>query len=159
LIARQRNEPSLSIASARRVDLDQIMEIEELSFPSPWSRRVFEEELGRELSHLKVLRETSGRVVAFVNYWVVHDEIHVLNVATHPDERRRGHARRLMEHVLRVSRIRRARLITLEVRRGNLPAQELYGELGFQPIGVRPRYYENSEDAIVMMLRLRPDDA
>jgi ribosomal-protein-alanine N-acetyltransferase len=135
------------------------MQIEELSFPSPWSRRVFEEELGRELSHLKVLREEpNGPLVAFVNYWVVHDEIHVLNVATHPERRRRGHGRRLMDHVLRIARIRRARLVTLEVRRGNDAARQLYAELGFEAIGVRPRYYENAEDAIVMMLRLRPDE-
>jgi ribosomal-protein-alanine N-acetyltransferase len=150
--------PRTRVSAARRADLDQIMEIEELSFPTPWSRRVFEEELGRELSHLKVIRLEPTGVVAFVNYWVVHDEIHVLNVATHPEQRRQGHARRLMEHVLRISRIRRARLITLEVRRGNQAAQRLYTELGFLPIGVRPRYYENAEDAIVMMLQLRPDD-
>jgi ribosomal-protein-alanine N-acetyltransferase len=144
---------TLRIVRARRADLDAIMEIERLSFRAPWSRRVFEEELGRDFAYLKVVRD-GDRVAAFVNYWVVADEIHILNVATHPEWRRRGIARRMMEHVMRAARLRRSSLLTLEVRRANLAAQELYRSLGFEVVGVRPRYYENNEDALVMSLSL-----
>ena len=143
------------ISEARRSDLDRIMEIERLSFSHPWARQVFCEELDNELSFIKVIREPEARqVIAFINYWVVHDEIHILNVATHPAWRRRNLARQLIEHVLRCARARRARLLTLEVRRSNTPARKLYEDLGFFPVGVRPRYYENKEDAIVMVLTL-----
>jgi [ribosomal protein S18]-alanine N-acetyltransferase len=144
----------LRVLPARLSDLDQIMEIELLSFSSPWSRQVFLEEFERDFAHLKVLRASRGRVVAFINYWVVADEIHVLNVATHPDWRRRGLGRRLMLHCLREARKRESALVTLEVRRSNEKAINLYQSLGFEPVGVRPRYYENKEDAIVMVLRL-----
>lgn len=143
------------VTPARRSDLNQIMEIEHLSFSNPWPRQVFREEFDNELSFVKVLRDRdSDRVIAFINYWLVHDEIHLLNIATHPDWRRRKLARRLIAHLLRVAKARRSRLITLEVRRSNHPAINLYDDLGFLPVGIRPRYYENNEDAIVMMLNL-----
>ena len=75
----------------RAADLDDIMEIERLSFPNPWGRQIFIEELEREWAHLRVVRD-EGRVVAFCNYWVVRDEVHLLNVAVHPDQRGKGHA-------------------------------------------------------------------
>ncbi|RMH43571.1 MAG: ribosomal-protein-alanine N-acetyltransferase [Deltaproteobacteria bacterium] len=140
-------------------DLDQVMEIEHASFRAPWSRQVFAEELGREWAYVDVVRhrEAGGRsrVVAFCNYWLVRDEVHVLNVATHPDHRRRGHGRRLMHHVVDFARRHRCRYITLEVRRSNDGALALYREFGFRSVGVRPNYYvEDSEDAIVMLLEL-----
>ena len=153
----RRPQVSPAITPAQLADLDQIMEIERLSFPSPWARQVFLEEFDRDFAYLEVIRGgPNGRVVAFINYWVVHDEIHVLNVATHPDWRRQGLARVLMKHVLRSARVLGSQLVTLEVRRTNDAAITLYTMLGFLPVGVRPRYYENDEDAIVMVLKLPP---
>ena len=148
-------KPAYRITPARLADLDGIMEIERASFRTPWSRQVFIEEFKHELSRLAVVHDESlGRVVAFINYWVVHDEIHVLNVATHPDWRRRGLALDLMRHAIQEASGSGARLITLEVRRSNRAARRLYERLGFEVAGVRPRYYENDEDAIVMNLDL-----
>ena len=94
-------------------------------------------------------------VVAFCNYWLVADEVHLLNIATHPEARRRGHARRLMDHLLAFARENKCRYVTLEVRRSNTGAQELYRSYGFEAVGVRPNYYvEDREDAIVMLLEL-----
>jgi ribosomal-protein-alanine N-acetyltransferase len=131
------------------------MEIERSGFANPWSRQVFVEEFEQEFSRLMVVRhEETGRILAFINYWVVHDEIHVLNVATHPDCRRRGLARRLIEQAIQTGAARGARLVTLEVRRSNQPAQALYAKMGFRQANVRHRYYENGEDALVMVLSL-----
>ena len=94
-------------------------------------------------------------MVAFCNYWLVRDEVHLLNIATHPDRRRRGYARFLMEHLLGFARRHKCRYITLEVRRSNEAALGLYRAYGFEPVGVRPNYYiEDREDAIVMLLEL-----
>ena len=144
--------PAFSIRAWRREDLDQIMDIERHG-RSPWAREVFLEEMHRTWAHVDVLRERpDGPVVAFVNYWVVGDEVHVLNVATLPAARRRGHARRLLDHVERVARVERACHVTLEVRRGNLAALRLYRTQRYRPVGLRPRYYEDGEDAILMLL-------
>jgi ribosomal-protein-alanine N-acetyltransferase len=145
------------IAPMTSADLDDIMEIERASFRAPWSRQVFVEELDRDWAHVDVLRARDPRspVLAFVNYWLVRDEVHVLNVATHPGARRQGHAARLIEHVVAFANRERCRYVTLEVRRSNQPAIRLYRKYGFRPVGIRPNYYvEDNEDAIVMLLEL-----
>ena len=157
-MARKRKTP-YRLALARPTDLDAIMEIERGSFSSPWSRQVFVEEFERSFSYLVVLRdEEDARVLAFINYWVVHDEIHVLNIATHPDARRRGLARRLLNHAINTGLTRGASLVTLEVRRSNTGAAELYRGFGFETVNTRKRYYEDGEDAIVMVLDLETAD-
>jgi ribosomal-protein-alanine N-acetyltransferase len=143
------------ILPARVQDVEEVMEIERLSFKAPWTRQVFLEELQRDWAHLDVVRERGGGVVAFINHWLVRDEVHVLNLATHPEHRRHQHAERLMRHAIEFARAHRCRVITLEVRRSNLAAIHLYRRFGFRPVGVRPNYYvEDGEDAIVMLLDL-----
>jgi ribosomal-protein-alanine N-acetyltransferase len=138
-------------------DLEAVLEIGRLSFPMPWSAEVFHEEMARGWARLDVLRRPrDGRAVAYSNYWQVADELHLLNVATHPEERRGGCASRLLDHMLELGRRRGFRLVTLEVRRSNEAAQRLYRRFDFKSVGVRPSYYaDNQEDAVVMVLELR----
>ena len=83
------------------------------------------------------------------------DEIHLLNLATHPLARRAGHASRLLAHIIDFGRQHGCRIVTLEVRRSNAAALRLYRRFAFRPVGVRPNYYaEDQEDAIVMLLDL-----
>jgi [ribosomal protein S18]-alanine N-acetyltransferase len=145
-----------SIAAMESQDIDAVMEIERLSFRAPWSRNVFLEELGREWARVDVLRDlATGEVVAFANYWLVADELHILNIATHPCHRRTGHATRLLAHMVDVARYGTCRCVTLEVRRSNVVAQQIYRRFAFRAVGVRPNYYaEDQEDAIVMLLEM-----
>lgn len=154
-------ERRLEIVPMRAEDLDEVLAIERGGHPAPWPAQVFLEEIEREWARLEVLRERaadgSSRVVGFCNYWLVRDEVHLLNVAIHPDRRRQGHGRRFLRHLLDFARAERCRYVTLEVRRSNRAAIALYEELGFEAVGVRPNYYvEDREDAIVMTLELRP---
>jgi ribosomal-protein-alanine N-acetyltransferase len=144
------------ITAMTDADLDDVMEIERLAFKSPWSRQVFVEELQREWARLDVLRDRErGPVRAFTNYWLVRDEVHLLNLSVHPDARRKGYGAALLEHVIEFARRHRCRYITLEVRKSNLGAIHLYEQHGFRRVGVRPNYYqEDQEDAIVMLLEL-----
>ncbi|HEU5059161.1 MAG TPA: ribosomal protein S18-alanine N-acetyltransferase [Kofleriaceae bacterium] len=149
----------VEIVPMQAADLEEVMGIEQHAFRSPWSRQIFSEELDREWAYLDVLRERqrdgSSRIAAYCNYWLVRDEVHLLNIATHPDVRRRGHARALMTHMVDFARRHRCRYITLEVRRSNQAAIDLYREFNFQPVGIRPKYYvEDQEDALVMLLEL-----
>jgi len=148
---------SYAIAPLKPADLDAVMEIERLSFKSPWSRQVFAEELARTWAHVDVVRRAGmGGIVAFCNYWLVADEVHLLNVATHPQERRLGHASRLLAHVIEYARRAACRLVTLEVRRSNEAAQRLYRRFAFKAVGIRPNYYvDDHEDAVIMSLDLR----
>lgn len=153
------------IEAMRPEDIEAVMQIEAAAHPLPWSPRVFLEELSRPQAHIDLLRRRGdGLVVAFINFWAVLDEVHLLNVATHPAERRKGHARTVMAHMLDWARQQRCRLVMLEVRRSNDAARALYGSLGFVSVGVRPGYYaDNREDALLMNLELppvsAPDDA
>jgi ribosomal-protein-alanine N-acetyltransferase len=149
----------------RLSDLDDVMEIERLSFRAPWSRQIFIEELDRDWAYVDVVRERGlggkpgtkapSKVTGFSNYWLVRDEVHILNIASHPTERRKGHASRLLQHIIEFARRHACRYITLEVRRSNHGAIKLYRSFGFRPVGIRPNYYvEDHEDAIVMLLEL-----
>jgi ribosomal-protein-alanine N-acetyltransferase len=106
----------------------------------------------RPWSRLWVAREEDAGVVAFVIGWHVADELHVLNLTTRLDRRRRGIARSLMDEVLRYGRRARVQHILLEVRRSNRPAIALYRNIGFFAMGIRPRYYADDEDALEMVL-------
>ncbi len=151
-----REVPRYLIESMKESDLDLVMQIEQLSFRAPWSRQVFMEELSRPWAFLDVMRAAVSRsVVGFCNYWRVADEIHILKVAMHPDARRMGFGSRLLSHILDFARQHRCRLITLEVRRSNEPAQRVYRRFGFKAVGLRPSYYaDDNEDAVVMLLEM-----
>lgn len=153
-----RRRAGVEIVPMVDADLEAVLEIERAGHRSPWPPQVFTDELHREWARLEVLREPGdgdGRVVAFCNYWLVQDEVHLLNLAVHPDRRRRGYGRVLLRHILDFARRHQCRYITLEVRRSNAAAIGLYESLGFQAVGVRANYYvEDREDAIVMTLEL-----
>lgn len=143
----------------READLHRVVEIERGGFRHPWSEELIRRELDHAWSRV-VLAVQEGpdgqeRVLGFVVFWIVHDEIHVLNVATALEARRRGVARALLDLAAEEGRRRGARVATLEVRRSNVPAVALYRALGYREVGVRPNYYaDEGEDAIVMDLQL-----
>lgn len=111
-------------------------------------------ELARPFSYAWVAREDETDVVGYAVAWLVVDELHLLNLATRPDRRRRGVARGVLTAMLRFARERSVRRVLLEVRRSNDAAIALYGTVGFVPIGVRQRYYPDDEDALDMALDL-----
>ena len=141
-------------------DLDGVMEIERQSFPTPWSRGLFERELVLSYAHAFVAVDVPrGRVAGYLCLWLVQGETHILNLAVHPERRRRGIAYRLLRYGLDYSRQNGAEEITLEVRRSNYKAIALYRSFHFQPQGIRRRYYSDSgEDAIIMSRPLDEED-
>ena len=87
------------------------------------------------------------------------DEAHIVTIATHPDYRRQRLGQLLLEQMIKRAHMGGAYDITLEVRAGNLAAQEMYKKLGFVTVGLRKRYYQdNGEDAVLMTLFLPRDD-
>lgn len=160
---RMREEPRESPFLIRRMtreDLPAVMELEKASFTNPWSYELLQRELGHDWSIIflaeEPLPEEGRRLLGISIFWIVHDEVHVLNVATSPEHRRRGVGRQLMEATLAEGRARKCSLATLEVRKSNEAAINLYKAFGFRPVGVRPNYYVDAgqppEDAIVMVL-------
>ncbi len=160
--------PGWRVETLSEHHLDEVLEIERASFSNPWSRDMFLWELQNVgISYGYVLREPGGRVAAFCTAWIVHDELHLNNVAVGPAHRGKGAGQALLRFVLRLAAGLGAQRATLEVRRSNLPALRLYGRLGFRTVGVRKNYYSSPvEDALILwcdrlaeVVKLRPDSA
>ncbi len=147
----------ITIAPMVKGDLEQVMAIEQLSFTMPWSRNLFLSELrSRTVATLLVALDPNApvrTVVGYIVYWLVADEMHILNVATSPLFRRQGIAKRLVISAIRNAVADGARRSFLEVRASNTEALELYAGLGFITNYTRKDYYDHPvEDAIVMRL-------
>ncbi len=149
--------PSFTINEARPSDLDAILDIEGRSFPTPWPRESFEQELSLPFAGLFVLRGGDEQVWGYASIWVVDTEIHLLTLAVEEGRRREGLGRALLSHVEETGIHRGGRYLFLEVRRSNEGAIVLYRNSGYTQVGVRKSYYsDNGEDAIVMLKVLSP---
>ena len=146
----------VNIRRVRPEDLVRVLEVECASFSDPWPVEVFEAELRHSWSRTLVLETgEEGLIVGHAVFWVVADEIHLLNLAVHPDVRGQKLGRRLLGEVLQEARAGAARFITVEVRVSNTAARGLYDSAGFKQVGLRPRYYaSDGEDAVIMLFDL-----
>jgi len=137
-------------------DIDGMHDIEVATFASPWSRKSIEDELANPCARYLVARE-NGQVIGYAGMWLVIDEGHVTNVAVREDMRGRGIGRELMKRLIQLAADSGMIWMTLEVRRSNKVAQNLYHSFGFIDVGYRKRYYENNEDALLMGLEHLPE--
>jgi len=131
-------------------DLPAVLEIEHASFPFPWKPEFFLSEMSNPYARL-VVAEWAGQLIGYFCRWLVADEVHILDVAVHPAHRRCGIGKLLLQEILTEARQNEASSASLEVRVSNLPAIALYQALGFQPVASRRGYYENGEDALLMV--------
>jgi len=146
----------LLIRRAGLADVSAMWAIETLSFPTPWSRWSFLGELGHRNSHMLVAGPPPPQpwqTWGYLIFWVVLEEMHIINLAVDPAHRRQGIARRLLTEGLAQARTLGAELAWLEVRPSNAPAPALYESFGFKEVGRRPRYYDDThEDALLLTL-------
>lgn len=141
----------VEIVSMGLEHIDGVMIVENLSFSIPWSREAFIEEVTSNKFAMYVVALADGNVVGYAGLWKVCDEGHITNIAVHSEFRENGVGSRLIESLLDIARKEGITRMTLEVRRGNIPAQGLYKKYGFESAGVRKGYYaDNGEDAIIM---------
>ena len=142
----------LVIEPLRRRHLPDVLEIEQVSYPKPWSRNVFQSELEltRRGDRCYVVARSGTVVVGYAGLMFVVGDAHVTNIAVAADKQRGGIATKLLATLAWEAINRGCEAMTLEVRVSNTGAQALYRAFGFVPAGVRQRYYENVEDAIVM---------
>lgn len=147
----------LVVEPASFADLDDIMAIEHASFSAPWSREAFAAEFnGNAFSHLLVARLTTtadSRLAGYCCFWIVFEEVRILNFAVGHEHRRQGIGTQLLSDALTIGSREGATRALLEVRSSNVDAQVFYQRFGFRPYGRRTAYYTNPvEDAILMTL-------
>ncbi|MEE6283034.1 ribosomal protein S18-alanine N-acetyltransferase [Georgenia sunbinii] len=149
------NRPSVLLRPLRPTDLERIAQLEvELFGAAAWSRSMYEDELAQP-DRYYVAAEVAGNLVGYAGIALASDA-QVMTVGVTADQRRRGIATLLVADLVERARAGRSNQVFLEVRAGDLGAQELYRRAGFEPIGTRRRYYQpDGEDAVVMRLTLR----
>jgi ribosomal-protein-alanine N-acetyltransferase len=140
-------------------DLGDVLAIERVSFPQPWSLGQFKKELKNPISFCYTARVTvdgmeGEGVGGYMIFWIVHGEAHILNIAVAPELRRMGLGKRLLSFAIKLMREKGVVEVFLEVRVSNKASIRLYEGFGFEHAYVRPRYYGN-EDALVMRLVLK----
>jgi ribosomal-protein-alanine N-acetyltransferase len=136
--------------------VDEVLEIEKLSFSDPWSREMFRTELEVGGGTYARMAVRERRLVGYLLAVLIEDEAHLGNLAVHPSERRAGVGQRLLDDLLEAARGGGITKITLEVRRSNENARKFYLRNDFIDVAMRKNYYRNPhEDAIVMLRSLR----
>jgi ribosomal-protein-alanine N-acetyltransferase len=151
----ERAPEDVTIEIMKMKDLDDVMEIEQRCFTSPWSRYAFTCELkDNQFSHY-IIAKVDGKTVGYGGMWIVLNEAHVTNVGVLPEYRGEGIGELIMRSLMAIAKNHGADKMTLEVRKSNYVAQNLYSKLGFEPRGIRRGYYiDNKEDAVIMWLDL-----
>lgn len=137
-------------------DLDRILAIEQESFASPWTRRMLEAELEGSNPFSRVVTArlgegAQGEILGYVCFWVVFDELRLMDLAVASNRRRQGVARALVRYALACGREAGAERALLEVRVSNAAARSLYEGLGFRQTALRARYYSRPEEDAVLM--------
>jgi ribosomal-protein-alanine N-acetyltransferase len=148
-------DTALEVFSGGEDDIEVVCAIESVAHPTPWTRAIFENELELDWSNMWLVRDPDAdRSIGFLVFWTIHDEIHILNVAVHPDYRRRGIATEMIAKLEGRAVEFGFAFITLEVREHNTPAIQLYESMGFEVTGRREEYYADTGEAALLMHRL-----
>lgn len=142
----------ISISSFDPVDIDQIVEIENVSFKAPWSRDSFLQLSGWSDFSFLVAKD-DGKVVGYAIYHGLKEEFDLHNLAVHPDFRKKGIGSALMKKVIDDAQKNDTLEIYLQVRESNDEAKKLYSKFGFKVIGKRARYYSDNQEAAFIMKR------
>ncbi|OGL48109.1 MAG: ribosomal-protein-alanine N-acetyltransferase [Candidatus Schekmanbacteria bacterium RBG_13_48_7] len=150
---------SIEITRAEAIHISDIIRIENETFPCPWPEEAFLEEIHFPFSHFLIAQTVTGNknripvVVGYIIFWSVADEMQILNIATSKNSRRCGIGQKLLDVAIKTALEKKVRIISLEVRKSNLPAINFYKKNGFGIVGIRRGYYSNNnEDALVMVL-------
>lgn len=142
----------LIIRIADSGDIDRIAELEEICFSDPWTRESVRQEIEENPLALYIVAEAEEKVVGYAGIWWIVDEGHITNVAVDPQYRGKHIGEAIIATMLDVARKEGIDRFTLEVRVSNEPAKNLYRKFGFVEAGVRPKYYKDNEDALIMWL-------
>ena len=143
---------NISIHKITQQDVEEVFNIEALIHPKHhWSKDSFYNEISNNLARYYCCKDSDGKILAFIGFWVILEEAHITTLGTHPDYRKNQLAEALLVQCIETCYKEMVKYITLEVRESNIPAINLYEKYGFSSIGMRKNYYQdNGENAIIM---------
>jgi ribosomal-protein-alanine N-acetyltransferase len=134
-------------------DIPSVLEIENVSFQSPWQASTFSGEIvNRGISYpYVIMHRIFERIIGYIIYWKMQEEVQISNFAIHPDFRGKGIGEAVMRRVIKAIQRDGGVYVFLEVRPSNLAARSLYKKLEFEILGARKGYYHTPvEDALIM---------
>lgn len=134
--------------------LKQIEENIEEEFDKFWNKEVLKDELDNPASSYIVALDENKNVVGYAGIWQPLEEAHITNIVTKKDKRQNKIGTKMIEKLIDMAKKRKLSDITLEVNINNLPAINLYKKYQFKEVGLRKKYYNNIDDAIIMTLEL-----
>ena len=137
-------------------DVPKVHDLETKAYKDPWSLSHFRHEITDSTVSWPLIAECGVQLLGYAIVWFVEDELHIANIATAPEQRRKGIASQLLAVILEEGLNRQAQRAYLEVRGSNVAAFQLYKKFKIDLIGTRMRYYSDGEDAILMHRFLRP---
>ncbi len=135
-------------------DLDEVSSIETSNSLTPWSKNMFVEEMRNTLAHCFVMKTEDGPkqiVIGYICFRMMAEESELLNISVHPDYRRLGIGKKLMQFYIDFSLPRGIRTFFLEVNSSNQSAIRLYQLFSYQSSGIRKNFYQGKFDALLMM--------
>lgn len=136
-------------------DIDEVYAIEVSSFTTPWTKDAFYKELIENTLAAYFVVEVDEQMVAYGGMWQIMDELHITNIAVAKGSRGKGYSKVLMDGLIDYGKKYAFKHMTLEVRQSNNVAIALYEKYGFKSVGIRPKYYmDTNEDALVMWKEL-----
>jgi len=136
-------------------DLKKVLDIEKISFPVPWTYNMFFNELTQNRYARYFILEQNNEVMGYFGLWQKRASLHITNIAVAEKFRRRGYAKNILKFIEKIAATCKIKKISLEVRRSNYIAQNMYRKFGFKVIGFLKNYYHiEKEDALVMEKKL-----
>lgn len=139
------------IRQAQENDVPAIVSIECKTSPEPWSESALRRDVTENGQALVIVVDLEGRIAGYADVWLVADEFQLNNIAVLEEFRGYHLAENMLEILIATARELKLNTITLEVRKSNTPARNLYNKCGFTEVGIREKYYvDNGEDAVLM---------
>lgn len=145
----------LVIRKMEVADVENVMEVERATFPTPWTTDIFYQEIvDNQHAHYFVM-VLDQKIIGYVGTWIVIDDAQITNIAVMPAFRGHKLGEKLFLYTIQQAIRRGATRLSLEVRESNVIAQKMYRKFGLVPGGIRKNYYtDNQEDAVVMWVNL-----
>ena len=147
------------IRLAERRDISELLAIEQIQFPEPWTRGMLLDEVTNIETRRYTVVVEDGKILGYLGVMFVMDELHINTIGVLPDFEGKGIAAALMDDAWRDAKERNIERATLEGAVSNKRAQDLYYRYGFKPVGIRKNYYDKiGEDALVLWADLPVED-
>lgn len=145
----------ITLHPMRDADIPDVLAIERLVFTTPWTESMFKQEVRGVFNSRTTVARSGTRIIGYQIAWFIEDEVHLVNIAVHPEYHGRGIGAQMLTSLIGVALDGGKRIVTLEVRESNAHAQRFYRRFYFNTIGIRKAYYsDNREDALLMVLDL-----